>query len=247
VLSFLDPGIHQVRASGPFRVRRIHPGAHLATGDDRGFAGLGMIDHAHLAAGLTIPLHEHKDDEIVSYVRRGTLLHRDRTKTIHKVTPERLMVMNAGQGFSHEEHAPASDDVAMLQIFVRPEKAGLPPQIQFADLAAARATDGWRTLAGPPGSGAPTVVRQVVHLLDLHLPAGGRTELPLRPGFDLFLYVFSGTVRFGGRVMSPTWGATVTGPGRVGHVEAEEPADLVAVLVDPRAKATRAGTLSGRA
>jgi hypothetical protein len=33
----------------------------------------------------------------------------------------------------------------------------------------------------------------------------------------------------------------------VGHVEAEEPADLVAVLVDPRAKATRAGTLSGRA
>lgn len=247
MLSFLDPGVHLVRASGPFRIRRIHPGAHLATGDDRGFGGLGMIDHAHLAAGLTIPLHEHKDDEIVSYVRRGTLLHRDKTKTIHKVTPERLMVMNAGKGFSHEEHALQPDDVAMLQIFVRPEKAGLPPQIQFADLPVARVTDGWRTLAGPPGSGAPTTVRQAVHILDLHLQPGGRTELPLRPGFDLFLYVFSGTVKFGGRVMSPGWGATVTGPGRVGAVDGEEAADLVAVLIDPKAQATRAGLLSGRA
>lgn len=116
----IDRTTHIRRTHGPFQIRRVHPGAGLGSGDDRGFSGLGLIDHANLSLGLTVPMHEHRNDEIISYLRSGEMLHRDSDGRSEIVSPTRLMVMNAGASFHHEEAVQGSNPIEMLQIFVRP-------------------------------------------------------------------------------------------------------------------------------
>jgi len=94
---------YQVRAQGPFQLRRIRPGVSLGRTDDPGFGGLGLIDHARLQRGLVVKMHEHRNDEIISYLRSGRMQHTGSAGRSEVISPDRLMVMNAGAGFSHEE------------------------------------------------------------------------------------------------------------------------------------------------
>lgn len=240
----LDPASHLVRDQGPFRLRRIHPGAHLATGDDRGFGGLGLVDHAALSPGLRVRMHEHRDDEIVSYLRAGSLVHTDTSGATETVRPDRLMVMNSGAGFSHEEAVPGPGETRMLQIFVRPHAPALAPAVQFVDLGAAVSAGAWRLLVGPSGSEAPATVRQRLRLYDARLPAGSALTTPTRPGWASWLYVFDGAVTVDGEPAATHEALSFDGSATV---VATRETDLVLFLVDRAAPASRAGTLSGRA
>jgi redox-sensitive bicupin YhaK (pirin superfamily) len=163
---------HQLRSHGPFRVRRIRPGVALGQPNDSGFGGLGTIDHAMLQPGVVVRMHEHRNDEIISYMRAGNMKHTDSAGRSEVISSARLMVMNAGHGFSHEEETVGGDQIEMLQIFVRPETAELDPDVQFVELDEAQRDSRWRLLTGPVGSTAPTFVRQVVYLYDTHVSDG---------------------------------------------------------------------------
>lgn len=73
----VPPETHQQRAHGPFQLRRIRPGITLGQPGDPGFGGLGTIDHAKLQSGLVVRMHEHRNDEIISYMRAGQMRHTD--------------------------------------------------------------------------------------------------------------------------------------------------------------------------
>jgi quercetin 2,3-dioxygenase len=241
----LDPATHMSRASGPFQIRRMHPGAMLGDPADGGFGGLGLVDRANLLPGLKVAMHEHRNDEIISYLREGVMVHRDSTGVTEEVRPNRLMVMNSGTGFSHEETVPGPGNVQMLQIFVRPSAAELTPGVQFHDLTDTYSMNCWRLLAGPEGAGAIATVRQKVLLLDTRLEAGQLLELPARPGFDGWLYVFAGSVMLDGRAMQAHDAMALIDHGAA-TVTATTTSDLVLFLIDRIAPASRAGTLSGR-
>lgn len=242
----VSPDTHLVRDGGPFRLRRVRPGVFDNTPvADAGFGGLGLIDHARLSPGLVVPMHEHRDDEIVSYLRVGSMEHTDTAGHRELVRPDRLMVMNAGSGFSHEERVPAGP-VEMLQIFIRPAAESLPPQVQFVDLGEAESPGRWRLLVGPPGAGAPAAVRQEVFLFDARIAKGETLAVPTEAGFDPWLYVFSGRVRVGAHVLTGGW-AVAADPGELPAAQADAPADLVLFLVDRAAPASRAGSFNRHA
>src|SRR6266851_6660603 len=178
MVKFVSPDTHLVRDHGPFQLRRIRPGVALGRTDDTGFGGLGLIDHARLQPGLVVKMHEHRNDEIISYMRSSRMQHTDSAGRSEVISPDRLMVMNAGAGFSHEEAVIGGDPIEMLQIFVRPEAANMKPDVQFVGLDEATRLDRWRLLVGPAGSAAPSFVRQAIYLYDTHLSAGGSIDLP---------------------------------------------------------------------
>lgn len=241
----VSPETHLVRAHGPFQLRRIRPGISLGQPDDAGFGGLGLIDHARLQPGLVVRMHEHRNDEIISYMRAGRMQHTDSAGGGEVLSSDRLMVMNAGGGFSHEEEVVGDDQIEMLQIFVRPETADMEPGVQFIDLDEADRNDQWRLLTGPMGSAAPSFVRQAVYLYDTLLSAGGTIDLPSMPGFDRWLYVFRGAVSVGeqgaGTHAALMIGADETALNATATVES----DLVVFLVDREALFSREGTMSG--
>ena len=86
---------------GAFQLQRIRPGLRWGDPTDAGLGPLGLIDHSVVLPGLEVPMHQHRNDEILSYVRHGRVVHEDSTGVQQVLTPTYLMLMSAGSGFSH--------------------------------------------------------------------------------------------------------------------------------------------------
>lgn len=244
-IGIVPPETHLVREHGPFQLRRIRPGITLGRPNDAGFGGLGTIDHAKLQPGLVVKMHEHRNDEIISYMRAGRMQHTDSAGHSEIISSDRLMVMNAGHGFSHEEEVVGDDQIEMLQIFVRPEVANMEPGVQFADLDETERNGQWRLLTGPAGSAAPTFVRQAIYLYDTQLAAGATIDVPSMEGFDRWLYVFRGEVTAGPQKVGWHTALMIGADEPQFKVTATLDSDLVVFLVNRSAKYSREGTMSG--
>ena len=126
LLKKLSAENHAQPFRGPFTITRVQPGDVLGTeSEDTAFGPLAIIDHAVMKKGLTIKMHEHINDEILSYIRLGVMHHKDSEGFEAPFARGKLMMMNAGTGFWHEEKV-KEDEVEMLQIFVRPSETNLP-------------------------------------------------------------------------------------------------------------------------
>ena len=88
-------------------------------GADLALGPLSALDHANLQVGKVVKMHEHKNDEILSYMWRGSMVHEDRAGHRIPISAKKLMMMNAGESFWHEESVP-DQPVEMLQIRARP-------------------------------------------------------------------------------------------------------------------------------
>jgi redox-sensitive bicupin YhaK (pirin superfamily) len=120
---------------GKFIIRTLPLGNALKNHNDQGIYQLGRLDHATLQGGVLVKMHLHHNDEILSYMRKGTMLHEDNHGTKVPIHSTYLMMMNAGSGLHHEESVPeGGETVEMLQIFLRPRADELPPSVQFHTL-----------------------------------------------------------------------------------------------------------------
>ena len=229
---------------GGFSIRRMRPGKCLGPDASPSYGPLSVIDHAHLAEGTLVKMHEHKNDEILSYVISGTMIHEDSAGNRIALSPAKLMLMNAGKSFRHEESVP-DGALEMLQIFVRPREADLEGKVQFLDRSDPVA-EGWTLLASPESGDAPLVFRQDVFVFDGHFPAGASIYLPEHPEFDCFVYVVEGVLLIGSERFEKG-DAFALEDADLPPLLASEPATLVAFMVDPIAQETKAGTISGLA
>lgn len=227
-----------------FHAERIRPGAPGGPDGDLAFGPLSVIDHAGLAQGKTVAMHEHRDDEILSYLWRGGMTHEDEGGHRVAISATRPMMMNAGAGFRHEESAP-DGPVEMLQIFVRPRAANLPGTVAFAERPNGIPEGTWGLIAGPEGSGAPLTIRNAVHVFDVHLRAGEEVSAPAAEGLSPWLYVLDGGIELGGERLAK--GDAARDEGRdLPLVRAARDTTLVLFLVDRTATGARTGTISGR-
>jgi redox-sensitive bicupin YhaK (pirin superfamily) len=187
-------------------------------------------------------MHPHRDDEILTYARGGTTLHRDSVGNEETITASRLMMMNAGHTFQHEEVMAGPGPTEALQIFLRPRAPNLEPKVQFHEFADAVSRDAWRLLAAPDG--APLEVRAQAWVRDARLSAGSSLALPPpdAPGAVRLLYVYTGAVSIEGVTLRIGDGAFVAGEG---PVRAVEESDLVLFTTDSAAPVFKGGMFSG--
>ena len=90
------------KTSGGFEIEILYPGNILLETADTGIGTIGRIDQARVTPGTLVPMHPHKDDEILTYLRSGTVKHTDSEGTTENISNTRLMIMNAGKSFFHE-------------------------------------------------------------------------------------------------------------------------------------------------
>lgn len=196
MLTKIDNTIKYGKQHGGFGIQILYPGLIRPQLNDSGFSTIGRIDHARITPGTLIPMHLHRDDEILTYLRSGKVKHLDSEGHTDITSSQKLMMMNAGANFHHEERVPEEGDTLEgLQIFIRPETAGLAPQVQFAELPETYSIDGWRRIAGADGD-YPLQIRSKTWLMDLRLHAGKEVVLPRAPSEScVFLfYVFKGKI-----------------------------------------------------
>ena len=230
------------RDMGGFVVFLNMPGWLLKRPTDHGHGALAMVVESILHPGRHIAMHEHRNDEIISWVPAGVMRHDDKSSGQLLTDVGHLMVMNAGRSFWHsEETLPSDPHLRMLQILVRPRAVDLEPNIQHGEVKPA-AQNTWRHLVGPEGGSAPFFVRNTIDFFDIRLDAGARSDFPSAQGRDLYFIVFTGAIGVGGQHFGEAEQGLIIGRDRT-SLEAHQPSVVVAFIIDPDAVVTRQGTV----
>jgi len=231
--------------SGGFGIEILLPGVAIIS-TDSGIGSIGRIDHATVRPGTVIPMHPHQDDEILTYIRQGKIRHLDTMGNHEEISNKRLMLMNAGHTFQHEEHIMGGRDEIMtgLQIFIRPEKSNLKPQVQFHEFEDAYSHHVWRLVAGPQD--APLIFRAQTWLHDVRLEEGASMyfpELEVSGAFRL-LYVFSGSISVGEEYLKEGESLLIRDDEQY-KIDARSECDIVLLTTDTNAESYKNGMFSG--
>jgi len=203
MLTKIDTTIKYGKQHGGFGIQILYPGLIRPQLNDTGFSTIGRIDHAKINPGTLIPMHPHKDDEILTYLRSGKVKHLDSEGHTGIISNQKWMMMNAGASFFHEERVLEEGGILEgLQIFIRPEVGGLKPQVQFHELRDALSINQWRKMAGK-GNDFPLQIRSNTWLMDMQLKKGEEVLLPEMPAENLasLFYVFNGEVQVNGNML----------------------------------------------
>jgi redox-sensitive bicupin YhaK (pirin superfamily) len=99
-----------------------------------GFGFLLAHNDETVAPGTGFETHPHQDLEIVTWVLRGALAHRDSQGHSGEVHPGLAQRMSAGSGIQHSEWNDGPDPVHYVQMWVRPDSLDLPPSYEQTEL-----------------------------------------------------------------------------------------------------------------
>ena len=186
-----------------FSFADYHDPAHM------GFRSLRVINQDIVAPGAGFPMHGHRDMEIFSYVVEGAIEHKDSMGNHARVVPGQIQVMGAGTGVRHSEYNPLPDrPMQILQVWIQPEKAGLPPfYAEWAPTPEQKAAPKALILSRDGRDGSAKL-RQDADVYRLLAPAGTALTHELRPGRGLWLQLIRGEVVLDGQVLRPGDGAS---------------------------------------
>lgn len=207
---------------GPFTVRRQRPGEALSP--------LVSVDLMSLKLDARIPMQQHQDEEVFTYLWRGSMQHKDSNGERTQLSAKRVMVVNAGDGVQYEESVPLYE-AELLQAVIRPALRGGEAMTQVLERDQGIMTNGWTELAGPEESDAPLELRQEVYIFDTLLERNHTLDLPSMPGFVAYLTVLEGIIRVGDQRLGR--GDALSGLDSSLEIVGDRDANLVCFLVKP--------------
>jgi redox-sensitive bicupin YhaK (pirin superfamily) len=135
--------------------------------------------------------HGHQNMEIVTWVLRGELAHRDSTGTDGIIYPGLAQRMSAGRGIRHSEvNASATADVHLVQMWVLPDTDGIEPGYEQRDLNDALSEGGLVVVAsGQAHEGAVSIHQRDAALSVGRLRADETVTVPDAPHVHVFVAV----------------------------------------------------------
>ena len=188
-ISGLDAGWLQAKhhfAIGPYG----NP-AHKAVGN------LIVLNDDEIAPHTGFGLHHHENVEIVSYLREGTVTHRDDQGNIGKTHAGDVQVMSAGTGIRHSEENEEDDPVRLFQIWLKPSAAGGIPQWGNKPFPKADRAGAFVPLASGRNAEGALPIRTDAEVYGALLQAGARASFSFRKGDSGYLVPATGEVEVG--------------------------------------------------
>jgi len=160
-----------------------------------GFRSLRVINEDRVQPGKGFGTHSHRDMEIVTYVIDGALEHKDSLGTGSVIRPGEVQRMSAGTGVAHSEFNPSKDElVHFLQIWILPERDGLPASYEQRAFSEAERKDRLRLVGSSDARDGSVKIHQDVDLYATILSEGAEIEHRLRSGRHAWLQVVRGWV-----------------------------------------------------
>ena len=184
-----------------------------------GFRSLRVINDDLVLPGAGFGAHPHRDMEIITYVLRGALEHKDSMGNGSVIRAGDLQYMSAGKGVVHSEFNPSKDEaVHLLQIWILPDAKGLKPQ--YAEKTLRDAPTGQLYLmTSKTGREGSIAIHQDADLWLAKLEPGQKTAHALANDRHAWVHVAEGEAVLNGKTLSA---------GDAAAVSAEENLELAA-------------------
>lgn len=173
-----------------------------------GLRNLRVINDDTVGPGAGFPTHGHSHMDILTWVIRGGLEHKDSTGGGGVIGPGDLQRMSAGPGVRHSEfNASADAPVHFLQIWLAPDRAIAAPVYQQVTFDPADLKDQLRLVAARER--APVGLESGARLFIGRLTEGAEVSLPLEAGHGAWVQVAAGIVRLQGGELREGDGAAI--------------------------------------
>ncbi|MGK9065146.1 pirin family protein [Stutzerimonas chloritidismutans] len=178
------------------------------------------------------PTHPHRDMEIITYVRKGAITHEDSLGNRGRTEAGDVQVMSAGTGIAHSEYNLEDEATEIFQIWIHPDRAGLPPAWGTRPFPEGERAGSFVTLAsGMPDDDDALPIRADARLVAATLLAGQVAEYAIGTDRKVYLVPASGRIEIGGQVAAARDGVAVRDEERL-TIKALEDSEIV--LVDIR-------------
>ncbi|HIK26482.1 MAG: pirin family protein [Oscillatoriaceae bacterium SKW80] len=181
-----------------------------------GFRKLRVINEDIIQAGKGFGNHPHRDMEIISYVIKGCLEHKDNMGNNSLIRPGEVQKMSAGSGIVHSEYNHSKTECThFLQIWILPDKKSLPPSYEQKMYSEEEKRGRLRIIASQNGREGSVKINQDVDLFASLLDVGQQVEYQIKPNRYAWVQVVKGAIAFNEQVLSAGDGAAVSHENRL--------------------------------
>ena len=196
------------------------------------FGALRVINDDVIKAGAGFDTHPHKDMEIITYVRKGAITHKDSQGNKGRTEAGDVQVMSAGSGVYHSEFNLESEDTNLYQIWIEPNKSSVDPSWAAKQFPKEPVTGELPLLVSGNGD-APLTINQ-----DAYIYAGKLnkdTEISQTITNQAYLLVSEGEVEVDGQKLKKGDGAEIIEVDKI-SIKAITDTEVLVIDVPPHQK-----------
>jgi len=199
-----------------------------------GFGPLELLDEGRLAPGADLPGYPHRDAEIVTYVREGSLAYEDSLGRSGIIGAGEFGRTTVGRGARHRErNASRTDWAHVFQIRLRPSQLELEPSHEQMRFSTAQRRGRLCVIASPDARRDSLRIGQDALVFSSLLDPGQHVVHQLQTRRSAWLHIAEGEVILGDEVMTTGDGAAVRTERAVSLTASEETEILLIDLIEP--------------
>jgi len=94
------------------------------------FGNLRVINEDFIAPMTGFPSHPHQNMEIITYIKKGSIEHKDSIGNHSIIKEGEIQVMSAGSGVVHSEYNTSQNETHLFQIWILPKTKNTTPTYQ---------------------------------------------------------------------------------------------------------------------
>ena len=164
-----------------------------------GWGPIRVWNDDEIAPNSGFPPHPHADMEIITYVRKGAVTHKDSLGNEGRTEAGDVQVMSAGSGIRHAEYNLEPETTTLFQIWIEPSARGGQPQWGAKPFPKGDRAGKFVTLAsGIDGDEDALPIRTDARVAGATLKAGETTEYVLGKERHAYLVPAVGAIEVNG-------------------------------------------------
>jgi redox-sensitive bicupin YhaK (pirin superfamily) len=213
----------------PNHRRRRETWCTFDPGGAGGFGTLECLNEDRLPPGAGVPPISHRDAEVVTYVREGSLAYQDATGRSGVMQAGEFQRWATGQGNHHSEaNASRTHWTQVFRLWLSPSEAVLVPDVEQRRFGTAERRGVYRLVASPDARRGSLRLHQDVLVFSSILGPGLHLVHELAEGRTAWLHVVHGEVSLGDVILTTGDGAGFAGERAV-SLTAREDSELLLV------------------
>ena len=212
---------HHFSFANYFDPKKMSHGELLVINDDR------------IAPYTGFDTHPHRDMEIITYVRKGAITHKDSQGNKGTTKAGNVQVMSAGTGIFHSEYNHEDEVTKIYQIWITPRQKGIKPTWDMAEFPKAPVSSSLNLLVSGDGK-APLQIAQDARIYAGRLNKNTKITHPIKG--KGYLLVSEGEVEVAGKSAKKGDGIAISDEASV-SIRALSDTEILVIEVPGKRKA----------